>query len=67
MNLGNNIQSRQWTFRIYYPTDAQVSDIVHSLDHIKKLGYVASVRNNHNNLIFAITGIIVFDVSRSLT
>jgi hypothetical protein len=64
--IGNHIESRQWTFRVNYPTDAHVSDIVHSVDNNTRLVYIASVRNHHNNLTLATTGIIVFDVPRSL-
>jgi hypothetical protein len=52
INLGNNIESRQWTFRVNYPTDVHVSDIANRLYNNRSWAYVVSVRNNHNNLTF---------------
>jgi hypothetical protein len=49
INLGNNIESRHWSFRVNYPTNAEVPNIVENLNHINRWAYIASVRNNHNN------------------
>jgi hypothetical protein len=65
INLGNNIESIQWTFRIDYPSDAHVSNIINKL-YDRRWAYIASVRNNHNNLTLVTTGIIIFNVPRSL-
>jgi hypothetical protein len=64
--IGNNIESRQWTFRVNNPTNAELPNIIENLSHINRWAYIASVRNNHNNDTLATTGIIVFDEPRSL-
>jgi hypothetical protein len=64
--IGNNVESRQWTFRIYYPVDVHISDIVGRLHNNRRWVYIASVRNNHNNLTLSTPGIIIFNVPRSL-
>jgi hypothetical protein len=60
--IGNNIESKQWTFRIDYPSDAHVSEIINKLYDNKinrRWAYIASVRRYYNNETVATTGIFL--------
>jgi hypothetical protein len=49
-------------FRVNYPNDVEVPNIVENLNYINKWAYIASVRNKHNNETLVTTGIIIFNV-----